>query len=156
MFRIGQGRGRRFGAVLLGLLAVVWVGSAGAIVFDSRRFIQLFVWRFAPYIDVMMQVMVAGTVARLLLTPRAPLRMSRASLGLTLGGGVALAIADLTREASDGGVARAHGRAVGDRRGAARRAAVACRASSREFPPCSRASCRGSRPPPRHLPSTSP
>ena len=100
VFRIGQGRGRRMAAVVLGLLAVVWAGSTLAIVFDSRRATQLFVWRFAPYIDALMQVLVAATAARLLLMPRAPLRMSRASLAVAITGGAGLAVSLATRDAS--------------------------------------------------------
>jgi hypothetical protein len=98
VLRASQGRGRRFGAVVVGLLAVVWLGSFGAVVLDSRRVTQLFVWRFAPYVDILMQLLVAASAARLLFTPRAPSRLSRASLGLTLAGGAGLAVSVATRD----------------------------------------------------------
>ncbi len=98
VLRTGQGRGRRFGAVVLGLLAVVWLGTFGSIVLDSRRVIQLFVWRFAPYVDLLMQLLVAATAMRLLLTPRAVTRMSLTSIGLAVVGGVALTVSLTTRD----------------------------------------------------------
>jgi len=100
VFRIGQGRGRRMAGVVLGMLAVVWAGSTLAIVFDSHRATQLFVWRFAPYIDILMQLLVAGTAARILLMPGAPLRMSRANLAVAITGGAGLAVSLATRDAS--------------------------------------------------------
>jgi hypothetical protein len=60
--------------------------------------IQLFVWRFAPYIDVLMKLLVAATAVRLLFTPRAATRMSRASMGLALAGGIALTVSLTTRD----------------------------------------------------------
>lgn len=92
LFRTGRGRGRRFAALLLGLLAVVWVGSVLAGVFDVKRVTQLFVWRFAPYVDLLMQFVVAATVARCLLTPSAPLRLDRTAMGVALASAAALAL----------------------------------------------------------------
>lgn len=99
VMRTGDGRGRRFASMLTGLLAVVWIGTLGAVVFDSRRFTQLFVWRFAPYIDLLMQLLVAATAMRLLLTPRAPVRMTRAGAGLAIAGAIGLAVSLVTRDA---------------------------------------------------------
>jgi hypothetical protein len=99
VLRADDGRGRRFGAVVLAMLAVVWLGTAGAVVFDSRRAAQLFVWRFAPYIDILMELVVAASATRLFFTPRAELRMSRAALGATLAGGLGLAVSIATRDA---------------------------------------------------------
>ncbi len=98
VLRTGEGRGRRFGAVVLGLLAVVWIGTFGSIVLDSRRVIQLFVWRFAPYIDLLMELLVAATAMRLLLTPRAATRVSLASAGIAVVGGIALTVSLTTRD----------------------------------------------------------
>ena len=98
VLRIGGGRGRRFAAVILGLVAVVWIGTFGAIVLDSRRVTQLFVWRFAPYVDLLMELLVAATAMRLLLTPRAATRVSLASAGLAVAGGLAVAVSLTTRD----------------------------------------------------------
>jgi hypothetical protein len=98
VLRAGEGRGRRFGALVLGLLAVVWLGTFGAVVLDSRRVTQVFVWRFAPYIDLLMELMVAASATRLLFTPRAAMRLSRPSLGLALAGGIGLAVSLTLRD----------------------------------------------------------
>jgi hypothetical protein len=99
VLRASEGRGRRFGAMLLGMLAVVWLGTVAAVVFDSRRATQVFVWRFAPYVDILMELVVAASAVRLLLAPRESMRISRASLGAVLAGGAGLAVSLATRDA---------------------------------------------------------
>lgn len=99
VLRVPEGRGRRFGAMLLGMLAVVWLGTVAAVVFDSRRATQVFVWRFAPYVDILMELVVAASAVRLLLTPRESMRLSRASLAAVLAGGAGLAVSLTTRDA---------------------------------------------------------
>jgi hypothetical protein len=59
----------------------------------------VFVWRLAPYVDILMELLVTASTVRLLLTPRAPARMSRASLAATLAGGAGLAVSLTTRDA---------------------------------------------------------
>ena len=93
VFRRGDGRGRRFGAVILGLLAVVWIGSTLAIVFEMKRATQLFVWRFAPYLDVLMQLLVAATVVNRLLAPGLRLRLTAGVTGACFAGAAGLGIA---------------------------------------------------------------
>lgn len=97
LFRRSEGRGRRFAAMVIGMLVVVWAGSVFAIVFDSKRATQLFVWRLAPYVDLLMGLVVAATASRALLTPRSALRTSRAELAAALAGGAALSVALVTR-----------------------------------------------------------
>lgn len=98
VLRASGGPGRRFGAMLLGMLAVVWLGTVAAVVFESRRATQLFVWRLAPYIDILMELVVAATAVRLVLAPRAAMRPSRTSLGAVLAGGAGLAVSLVTRD----------------------------------------------------------
>ncbi len=86
-------RGRRFAAVLCGVLAVVWIGTLFSVVFDSRRAIQLFVWRFAPYIDVLMQLLVAAAAVHALLLPSARPRWSALQVAFVLAAAVAVAVA---------------------------------------------------------------
>ncbi len=74
LFQTGRGRGRRFAASCSGCSPSSWVGSVLAGVFDVKRVTQLFVWRFAPYVDLLMELVVAATVTRFLLAPTAPLR----------------------------------------------------------------------------------
>ena len=92
MFRRGEGRGRALGAVLAGLVAVVWAGTALSVVFDVGRVTQLFVWRLAPFVDVFMQLLVAASVVRLLIEPSASWRLGRAEALLALAGAVALGV----------------------------------------------------------------
>lgn len=86
-------RGRRFAAILWGLVAVVWIGTLFSVVFDSRRAIQLFVWRFAPYLDVLMQLLVAAAAVQALLLPAARPRWSSLQVALVVAAGVAVAVA---------------------------------------------------------------
>jgi hypothetical protein len=97
LFRQADGRGRRFAAVVIAMLLVVWTGSVLAVVFESRRATQLFVWRLAPYIDLLMGLVVAATASRALLTPRSPLRMSRTELAVAVAGAGALSVSLITR-----------------------------------------------------------
>jgi len=92
LFRRGDGRGRRFASIVIGMLLVVWIGSVMAVVFESRRATQLFVWRLAPYVDLLMGLVVAATASRALLTPRSPLRMSRTEVALVVAGVGALSL----------------------------------------------------------------
>jgi hypothetical protein len=98
VFRVKEGRGRRFAALVLALLAVVWGGTVAAVVFESRRATQLFVWRFAPYVDLLLQLVIVGSVLRWLLTPRAPLRMPPASVAATAAGLAGLLVSLVTRD----------------------------------------------------------
>jgi hypothetical protein len=93
LFRREGGSGRRFVAVLLGVLAVVWVGSFFSVVLDVKRVTSLFVWRFAPYADLLAQLVIAATVATLLLAPSASVRASRTSVAIAIASGVGLCIA---------------------------------------------------------------
>jgi hypothetical protein len=98
VFRAGQGRGRRFAAVVAGLLVIVWSGTFAAVVLESRRATQVFVWRFAPYLDILMELMVAASALRLLFAPRAPVRLSAGSLSLCFAGVAGLAVSLVTRD----------------------------------------------------------
>ncbi|HTQ48054.1 MAG TPA: DUF6798 domain-containing protein, partial [Polyangiaceae bacterium] len=86
-------RGRRFAAILGGMVAIVWLGTLFAVVFDSRRATQLFVWRFAPYIDLLMQLLVAAAVVHALLVPAARPRWSTSQVALVLASAVVVAVA---------------------------------------------------------------
>jgi hypothetical protein len=86
-------RGRRFAAILCGMVAIVWLGTLFSVVFDSRRATQLFVWRFAPYIDLLMQLLVAAAVVHALLVPTARPRWSPPQVALVLASAVAVAVA---------------------------------------------------------------
>jgi hypothetical protein len=97
LFRRGDGQGRRFAAIVIATLLVVWTGSVLAVVFESRRATQLFVWRLAPYVDVLMGLVVAATASRALLTPRSPLRLSRTEIAVAVAGAAALSLSLVTR-----------------------------------------------------------
>lgn len=99
VFSRGDGRGRRFGALVLGLLCVTWGMTGLSLVFGVDRATELFGWRLAAHVDILMQLVVAATIARLLVAPEESLRMSRAGIWAALGGAVGLAVAYTARSA---------------------------------------------------------
>jgi hypothetical protein len=85
-------KGKRLGALIVGLLVVIWTGTIFSTVFIIPRVIQLFVWRFAPFVDILMQLLVAATVVRAFTEPNDPPDVSRGELAAALGGGAALTV----------------------------------------------------------------
>jgi hypothetical protein len=95
MFGVGLGsalfRGRntprgRFGIALAALMALVWIGSGFSTVAYVPRIVQLFVWRFAPYIDMLSAAVGCLVLVKIAVEPGFARRISPALLALAAGG----------------------------------------------------------------------
>ncbi|HZO14529.1 MAG TPA: hypothetical protein VFB62_14750, partial [Polyangiaceae bacterium] len=77
----------RAGAFIGGLVAVIWVGVAGAVLLQSRSLTLLFSWRIGPHATLLMQTVAAGAAVHIALgrgvrTPGAALGATLAGLGV--------------------------------------------------------------------------
>lgn len=98
VLRLSDGRGRRFGAIVGSLLVVVWAGTVLSVVFDVHRATQMFVWRLAPFIDLLMELLIAATVVRMVVSPDRPPRVGLAGLGVVVASAAALLLASIRSE----------------------------------------------------------
>ena len=57
----------RLGALLVGMLAVIWVGTLGALA--NERLVPLFAWRIVPHVELLLQVALAALAVRGALDP---------------------------------------------------------------------------------------
>ncbi|WP_437899111.1 DUF6798 domain-containing protein [Sorangium sp. So ce124] len=94
LLRGREGRGRRLGAVVLAMAIVIWTGTLLTTWVQIPRVAQLFVWRFAPFLDLLMQLLACAASASIAARPSLFRRIPSAGLALTLGGFVALAMLD--------------------------------------------------------------
>jgi hypothetical protein len=78
--------GRRLGAFFVALLAVLWTGTVLTTATYIPKVAQLFVWRLAPFSDLLCQIFVALTVVRVALEPRFARRFGFASWASALAG----------------------------------------------------------------------
>jgi hypothetical protein len=76
LFGIGAGwpilrsaPGKRLGALLAGFSAVVWTGTLLTTWIWVPRVAQLFVWRFAPFADLLNQILATSALAQLIARP---------------------------------------------------------------------------------------
>jgi len=95
MFGVGlgsalfQGRrtaGGRLGIVLAALMTLVWIGSGFSTVGYVPRVVQLFVWRFAPYVDMLSAAVGCLVLVKIAGDPGFVRRISPALLSLAVGG----------------------------------------------------------------------
>jgi hypothetical protein len=86
LFRGRNTAGRRLGIALASLMVLVWVGSAFSTVVYVPRVVQLFVWRFAPYIDLLCAAVACLVLVRVASEPGFARRLSPPMLALALGG----------------------------------------------------------------------
>lgn len=77
---------RRLGALLLGLLVVVWTGTVLTTAIDVRRVAQLFPWRLAPFSDLLCQLLASIAVVRFVVAPASVRRVPLASWALLASG----------------------------------------------------------------------
>ncbi|WP_437299028.1 DUF6798 domain-containing protein [Sorangium sp. So ce426] len=94
LLRGREGRGRRLGAVVLAMAILLWTGTLLTTWVQIPRVAQLFVWRFAPFLDLLMQLLVCAASVSIAARPSLFRRIPPAALTLTLGGFVALAMLD--------------------------------------------------------------
>ncbi|MDQ2644399.1 MAG: hypothetical protein M3020_11325 [Myxococcota bacterium] len=86
LFRGKRSPGARFGIALSALMALVWIGSGFSTVAYVPRVVQLFVWRFAPYIDMLSAAVGCLVLVRIAVEPGFARRISPALLALAVGG----------------------------------------------------------------------
>lgn len=65
MLRGRRGRGSRLGALVFAMIAAVWAATILTTAVDAPRVAQAYVWRYAPFIDVIAQLAVCATLARI-------------------------------------------------------------------------------------------
>jgi len=88
------GRGRRLGALVLSLAVLLWTGTLLTTWVQFPRVAQLFVWRFAPFLDLLMQLLICAASVSIAARPGLLRRIPSAGLTLALGGFVCLAMLD--------------------------------------------------------------
>ena len=81
-----EGNGRRLGALIGGLLLVIWGSLVLATLFTVKPVIQLFAWRLGPYCELLLQVLACSAAVELVLDPSSIRRRGVASFGLIITG----------------------------------------------------------------------
>jgi hypothetical protein len=62
--------GRRLGALLVSMVLVIWSGTVLTTAIYEPRVAQLFVWRLAPFCDVLFQLLACAALVRAIIEPR--------------------------------------------------------------------------------------
>lgn len=87
-----HGRGRRLGALLFAMAGLVWTGTLLTTAVSIPRIAQIFVWRYAPFLDLLMQLLACLAAFRLAASPRLARRIPPSGLALIAGGFVIIAM----------------------------------------------------------------
>ncbi|MCB9558276.1 MAG: hypothetical protein H6707_19320 [Deltaproteobacteria bacterium] len=95
------GRNRRLVSFLLGLLAVIWIPSLAIAVTNDARLTALFVWRLAPFVEVLCMALLAAAVVAQLFRPDRVVGPSANALFAYLVGSCALILYYATRNKND-------------------------------------------------------
>jgi len=90
--------GRRFGALLFALALVVWVGIGLTTIVYIPKVAQLFVFRLAPFIELMAQLLIVAAVVHLLARPTLAKQVSFAGWTTALIGALILGLTKLKRD----------------------------------------------------------
>jgi hypothetical protein len=91
--------GKRLGALILGLALVVWIGTFLTTVVYIPKVAQLFVFRFAPFLELLSQLLLVLTAVHLLVRPSLARQVSFTGWTIALIGGVLVAMTKLKRDA---------------------------------------------------------
>jgi hypothetical protein len=96
-----EGNARRLGALIGGLLFVIWSALVLATLVTVKPVVQLFAWRLGPYCELLLQVLACAGAVELFLDPGSIRRRGVASLGLIITGVGFLAMhqGDITKPA---------------------------------------------------------
>ncbi|MEP7121371.1 MAG: DUF6798 domain-containing protein [Byssovorax sp.] len=78
--------GRRLGAILAGLLLIIWSGLVLSTLVHVGAATQLFSWRLAPHAELISQALACVGVVEMFTAPSAPHRRSGAAFGLLAAG----------------------------------------------------------------------
>ena len=81
-----EGNARRLGALIGGLLFVIWSALVLATLVQVKPVIQLFAWRLGPYCELLLQVLACAGAVELFLDPGSIRRRGVASFGLIITG----------------------------------------------------------------------
>lgn len=88
------GRGRRLGALIFAFAVLIWSGTLLTTWVQIPQVAQVFVWRFAPFMDLLMQFLACAASASIAARPALGRRVPLAGLTMALGGLVCLAMLD--------------------------------------------------------------
>lgn len=94
LLREGADKGKRLGALLLAFAVLLWTGTALTTWVWIPRFAQIFVWRFAPYHNILLGLLFCGAIVHIAARPGLARQLSPTSLALVLGGLVSLGMLD--------------------------------------------------------------
>jgi hypothetical protein len=81
-----RGRAARLGALLGSMLILIWIATALTTSIYEPRVAQLFVWRLAPYSEMLCQLLAAGALVRAIAEPRFSRRYSAIHLAQVVAG----------------------------------------------------------------------
>ena len=90
LLRGRDGRGTRLGMLVLSMAVAVWTGTLLTTVVYIPRVAQVFVWRYAPFLELLAQVLACATAAQIAINPSYVKRIPRGGLALSLGGALLL------------------------------------------------------------------
>jgi hypothetical protein len=93
------GRGTRLGMLIVSMAVAVWTGTLLTTAVYIPRVAQAFVWRYAPFLEVLAQLLACATAVQIAIEPAFVKRIPRGGLALALGGAVLL----MMLEANHGG-----------------------------------------------------
>jgi hypothetical protein len=86
LFRGRTSAAARLGIAIASLMVLVWVGSGFSTIIQVPKVIQLFVWRFAPFIDLLCAAVACLVLVKIVVEPAYARRIPPAMLALALGG----------------------------------------------------------------------
>lgn len=81
-----DGNARRVGAMLAGLILIIWTGLVLSTLVHVGPATQLFTWRLAPHADLLLQALACVGLVEMFTAPSAPQRRSVAAFGLLSAG----------------------------------------------------------------------
>jgi hypothetical protein len=86
LMRAMPGRTARLGALVLGMVSVLWVGTILTTAVYIPQVAQLFVWRLAPFCELLFQAAACAIAVRVVAMPRQAPRFVPAQLALLIAG----------------------------------------------------------------------
>jgi hypothetical protein len=92
LLRGGRGRGPRLGALVFAMAGLVWTGTLLTTAVSIPRIAQIFVFRYAPFLDLLMQLLACLAAVSLAAAPRLARRIPPSGLALVAGGFVIVAM----------------------------------------------------------------
>ena len=78
--------GRRLGAIICGLMLTIWTGTLLTTLYQVPKVNQIFVWRLAPNLDLLSQILIACALAQALAKPKITRLYPGVAIGLMAAG----------------------------------------------------------------------